>query len=205
MGRAASPSESGLARALFPQARLRVLSLLYGQPERQFYASEIIRLAGSGSGAVQRELIKLTKAGILATTASGNRKVYHVNRQSPIFEEIQALILKTEGLVGPLRKALKPYSSKIQVAFVYGSVAKGTDTANSDIDLMIIGKDLSYSEVYSALQKAEKVLLRPVNPNLMDVGEWRSKLAHKNPFLTKIAQGRNLFIIGTKDELQAIR
>jgi predicted nucleotidyltransferase len=100
---------------------------------------------------------------------------------------------------------LKPYSSKIQVAFVYGSVAKGTDTANSDIDLMIIGKDLSYSEVYSALQKAEKVLLRPVNPKLMDVGEWRSKLAHKNPFLTKIAQGRNLFIIGTKDELQASR
>lgn len=137
-------------------------------------------------------------------TASGNRKAYRVNRQSPIFEDIQALIFKTEGLVEPLRKALKPYSSKIQVAFVYGSVAKGTDTASSDIDLMIIGKDLTYSEVYSALRKAEKVLLRPVNPNLMDVSEWRSRLTHKNPFLAKIAQGRNLFIIGTKDDLQAI-
>ena len=198
------PAESKLARALFSQVQLRVLGLLFGAPDQRFHASQIIRLAGSGSGAVQRELEKLSKVGILTTALSGNRRVYQANRASPIFEEVRGLILKTVGLVDPLKRALKPYVPKIEVAFVYGSMASGSDTASSDIDLMIIGEGLSYSDIYTSLEKAEKVLLRPVNPNLMSAAEWKRKIADNAPFLRKILQRPKLFIYGGEDELKAI-
>jgi predicted nucleotidyltransferase len=193
---------AGLASALFSRVQLRVLSLLVGQTDRQFHASEIIRLAGSGSGAVQRELEKLTGAGIVAVTNSGNRKLYRANRESPIFDELHGIIVKTVGLVEPLRQALKPYQSEIDAAFVYGSIAKGKDTARSDIDLLIIGKGIAYSEIYSTLQKAEKTLHRQVNQNLMTKTEWIRKLADKNAFVSKIAQQPKLFVFGTENELQ---
>ncbi|HXG78633.1 MAG TPA: nucleotidyltransferase domain-containing protein [Methyloceanibacter sp.] len=153
---------------------------------------------------MQRELEKLSKAGILTATRSGNRKVYQANRASPIFKEVRGLILKTIGLVDPLRRALQPHSAKIKVAFVYGSVASGTDIAASDIDLMIIGEGLSYSEIYASLATAEKVLHRAVNPNLMSAQEWKRKLGDKAPFLRKILQKPKLFICGTEDALKAI-
>ena len=204
MGRKTT-TNAGLATALFSQVQLRVLHLFFGQPDQKFQASKIIQLVGSGSGAVQRELEKLTKAGILTVTPLGNQKFYQANRQSPIFEELHSLIIKTVGLLEPLRRALKPLSSHIWAAFVYGSVAKQKDTAKSDIDLMILGKELTYSDVYAALQKAEKALRRPVNPNLMTAEEWKQKLAKKNPFLSKIAQQPKLFIVGTENELKGIR
>src|SRR5262249_16224185 len=105
----------------------------------------------------------------------------------------------------PLRRALQPLATKIEVAFVYGSVAKKSDTARSDIDLMIIGKDLVYSHIYAALQKAEKVLLRPINPSLMTKSEWRTKLAQRGSFVSKIFQQPKLFVFGTDDGLEGIR
>lgn len=193
-----------LAGALFSRVQLRVLGLLIGQPDRQFHASEIIRLAGSGSGAVQRELEKLAAAGILSVTTAGNRKVYQANRQSPIFAELHGIVAKTAGLAEPLRQALKPFEKAIAGAFVYGSVAKGSDTANSDIDLMIVGTGLSYGEIFAALQKAEKILHRPVNPNLLDAGEWKRKRAEKGSFVRKIAEQPKLFVIGSEDGLSRI-
>jgi predicted nucleotidyltransferase len=190
--------------ALFSRVQLRVLSLLLGQPDRAFHASEIIRLAGSGSGAVQRQLEKLGAVGIFTVTISGNRKLYQANRHSPIFEELHGLITKTVGLVEPLRKALKPFAEAIDVAFVYGSVAKGRDTAKSDIDLMIVGTELSYSPVYAALQKAEKTLLRSVNPNLITPGEWKRKRAEKGSFVRKVFEQPKLFILGSEHELEGI-
>jgi len=203
MGRKPS-TYAGLASALFSKVRLRVLSLLIGQPEQQFYTSEIIRIAGSGSGAVQRELEKLAKAGILTATASGNRKMYQANRASPIFEELHGLMIKTVGLLEPLRDALEPYASNLDAAFVYGSVAKGQDIAGSDIDLMIIGRDLAYREIYAALQDAEKVLRRPVNPSLMTPRDWKRKIADKSSFVRKILQQPKLFVFGTENGLQRV-
>jgi predicted nucleotidyltransferase len=203
MGRKASKA-IGLASALFSQVQLRVLSLLIGQPDRNFHASELIRLAGSGSGAVQRELQKLATAGILNVTQSGNRKLYQANRQSPIFDELHSLIVKTVGLLEPIRRALKPKISEIDVAFVYGSTAKGEDTAKSDIDLMIIGHNPTYSEVYAALQKAEKTLLRPVNPTLMTPGEWKQKVADQNTFVRNVLQQPKLFVFGSENDLTGI-
>jgi predicted nucleotidyltransferase len=179
---------------------LRVLTLLFGQPDRSFHASEIIRLAASGSGAVQRELERLSSAGLIEVTVSGNRKFYQANRNSPLFEELHGLVIKTAGLVEPLKAALQPLAKQIQAAFVYGSVAKGGDTAGSDIDLMIIADDLGYGDIYKALQKAEDKLRRPINPNLMTTQEWRRKSADDSAFAGKIARQPRLFIIGEADE-----
>jgi predicted nucleotidyltransferase len=195
---------AGLASALFSQVQLRVLGLLLGQPARGYQLTEVINLAGSGRGAVQRELKKLSKSGILNVSIAGGRKVYQANRQSPIFEEIHSLILKTVGLIEPLRKALRSFLPKIEIAFVYGSVAQGHDTAKSDIDLMIIGSDIAYAEIYASLLKAEKTLARSINPNLMSPTEWKQRVLDKNSFVTKIAQQPKLFVIGTEDELEGI-
>ncbi len=194
---------SGLASALFSRVQLRLLSLFFRQPDRAFNGSELIRLAGSGTGAVQRELEKLTSAGIVSVALSGNRKSYRANRQSPVFDELHGLILKTAGLVDPLRQALEAFRSNIEVAFVYGSVARGQDTGDSDIDLMIIGNELAYGETYAALQKAEKALLRPVNPSLMTPAEWKRRFADQNGFVRKVFQQPKLFVFGAENELTA--
>ena len=194
----------GLAHALFSRVQLRVLSLLMGQPDRSYQVTEVIRLADLGRGAVQRELGKLTEAGILNLAVTGNRKLYQANRKSPIFEELHGLILKTVGLLDPLRSVLQPYNEKIEVAFVYGSVAKGRDTAKSDVDLMIIARDLAYSEIYTALQKAEVALLRSVNPSLMTPDEWKQRITGQNSFMRNILRQPKLFVFGTENELKGI-
>jgi predicted nucleotidyltransferase len=204
MGRKSIESTS-LAHALFSKVQLRLLSLLIGHPERSFHTSEIIRLAKSGTGAVQREIIKLTKAGVLLSLIDGNRKTYRANTQAPIFEELYGIILKTTGLVEPIRRALRQFQNQIKFAFVYGSVANGTETASSDVDVMIVGEGLSYSEVYGALQMAEKAISRPVNPNIMTLSEWDQALISKNPFLKGLAEKPRLIIFGKEHELQGTR
>jgi predicted nucleotidyltransferase len=200
-----TPIPSNLSGALFSRVQSRVLGIIFGQPDQEFQLTEIISRAGSGRGAVQRELEKLTNVGIVATAAYGNRKLYHANRESPVFNELHQLVLKTVGIVDPLREALTPYRQSIPSAFVYGSIAKGKDTAKSDIDVMIIGEGLVYSEVFAALQQAEKHLARPVNPNLMAVGDWAKKVKVKSPFVTKILSQPKLFVFGTEDELRALK
>ncbi|MEA3161906.1 MAG: hypothetical protein QOD95_3454 [Gammaproteobacteria bacterium] len=138
----------------------------------------------------------------MATAAYGNRKLYHANRESPVFNELHRLILKTVGMVDPLREALAPYRQSIASAFVYGSIAKGKDTAKSDIDVMIVADGLAYSEVFSALQKAEKDLARPINPNLMAVGDWVRKAKDKSSFVSRIFSQPKLFVFGNEDELK---
>ena len=200
----AQEKSAGLASALFSQVQLRVLALFFSQPSHRYQLTQVIRLVGSGRGAVQREVENLTRAGILSMSNAEGRKIYQANRQSPIFEELHSLILKTVGLHEPLRKALKSLASRIKVAFVYGSVAKGEDTAKSDIDLMVIGQEIAYGDIYKALQKAEETLLRPINPNVMTPGEWRQKVSDRNPFVSKVAQQPKLFIFGADDELKGI-
>jgi predicted nucleotidyltransferase len=193
---------SGLARALFSQVQLRVLSLFFSDPSRRLHLAQVIRFANSGRGAVQRELEKLTQVGILTVTSAHGRKIYQANRQSPIFDEVRGIIIKTVGLVEPIQKALKSFASRIRVAFVFGSVAKGSDTTASDVDLMILGRELVYGEIYKALQKAENEILRTINPNIMTPGEWEQKLKDRNSFAVRIAQQPKLFVLGDEDEFQ---
>src|SRR5215208_6672018 len=135
-----------LADALLTKTQQRVLGVLFGQPERSFYASELIRDAGTGSGAAQRELAKLEASGLIVARRIGHQKHYQANAASPLYSELRNIVLKTVGLAEPLHDALKPMSPSIRAAFVYGSVAKAIDQSASDIDLMIISDGLSYGD-----------------------------------------------------------
>jgi len=195
---------SGLVDALFSRVQARVLGILFGSPDSDFPITEIIARAGSGRGAVQRELKKLTDAGIVALNVRGSRKLYQANQNSPIFPELHQLILKTIGVVDPIREALAPYRPSIARAFVYGSIARGQESARSDIDLMIIGTP-GYSEIYGALQPAEKTLARPINPTLMTPEEWQRKVKERSGFIASVLDQPKLFVIGREDDLAAPR
>jgi predicted nucleotidyltransferase len=191
-----------LSNALFSKVQQRVLALIFGHPERSFYTSEIVRAVDSGTGAVERELSRLQRSGLVSVQRIGNQKHYRANHDCPIFEELQSLVIKTVALIEPLKKALEPYADKIKAAFVYGSVAKGTDTAHSDIDLIVIGDELSYSELYSALQNAESALRRKVNPLFLSPEDWRRRTSEKNSVVGKIRTLPKNFIIGSEQGLR---
>lgn len=200
MGMEPAPS-TRLADVLFSPVQQRVLALLFGQPGRSFQSAEVIALADSGTGAVHRQLVRLADSGLVTVTRVGNQKHYQANPDSPVFSELHGLVVKTIGLAGPLEEALAPFRDRIQVAFVYGSIAKGTDTAQSDIDLMVICDDLAYSDLYGALQEAEATLGRRVQVSLATVAEWLRKLAAGNPFVTKIQAQPKILLIGSADDL----
>ena len=141
--------------ALFSGVQQRLLGIIFGQPDRRFQGAELIRMINSGTGAVHRQLTSLAASGLVNVTQIGNQKHYQANPDSPVFEELCGLIQKTVGLREPLQRSLEPLKDQIDVAFIYGSIARGTDTARSDIDLMLIGERLDYVSVYEAIQNAE--------------------------------------------------
>lgn len=191
----------GLAGALFTPVQQRVLGLLFGQPQRRFQSAELIRLAGSGTGAVHRQLQRLASAGLVAVTREGNQKYYQANQDSPVYLELHGLTVKTMGVAQPLRAALEPLAGRIVAAFVFGSVAKGSDHAGSDLDLLVVGDDLAYADVYTALEAAEIRLARPVNPTVMSRTEWKRKRARRDSFAARVAAQPKLFVIGSEDAL----
>jgi predicted nucleotidyltransferase len=185
-----------LADALFSSTQKRVLGLLFGQPERSFYANEIIDRLGAGSGAVQRELKKLAESGLLTVTRVGNQKHFQANPDSPIYGELRALVRKTVGLADPLREALEPGQKAIELALVYGSVAKGQEVAASDVDLLLVSDTLTLEAVYRLLSGAEQALGRKINPTLYTPEEFERRLREGNPFLTTVLAGDHLTLVG---------
>jgi predicted nucleotidyltransferase len=203
MGRAAR--KPSLAGALLTPVQMRVLGLLFGQPNRRFQSGEMIRLARSGTGAVHRQLVRLAAAGLVTVTPMGNQKFYQANAASPVFAELHGLIVKTVGVVEPLRRALAPLAEEIHAAFVYGSVAKGTDRADSDIDLLVLSDSLHHDRVYEALAPAERELGRPVNPTLLTRAAWRSRRKATDSFASRIAVSPRLLVLGSENELVRAR
>lgn len=201
MGTLVENTDSGLAGALFTPVQQRVLGLLFGQPERRFQSAELIRLADSGTGAVHRQLQRLEASGLVLATHAGNQKYYQADPKSSIFPELRGLIEKTVGIVEPIRAALEPLADRIVAAFVYGSVAKGTERGGSDLDLLVLSDDLAYADIYAALESAEARLARPVNPTVMSRAEWRRKRAHPDSFADRIGTQPKLFVIGGEDDL----
>jgi predicted nucleotidyltransferase len=191
----------GLSNALFSKVQQRVLALIFGQPERSFYTSEIVRSVNSGTGAVERVLSRLQRSGLVSVERIGNQKHYRANPDAPIFEELHSLVVKTVGLAEPLRKSLQPYADAIKAAFVYGSVAKGTDTALSDIDLMVIGDELNYSDLYTGAQDAEGKLRRKVNPMFLSLKDWQRKASDRGSVISKISASPKIFILGSETDL----
>lgn len=149
------PPRTSLADALFSTTQQRVLAYLFGQPERSFFATELIGLAGGGSGAVQRELASLAQSGLVTVTRIGTQKHYQANPASPIHAELCSIARKTVGLAEPLREALAPLAKRIAAAFVFGSVAKRSDTAASDIDVLVLSDSVDYADAFAALQTAK--------------------------------------------------
>ncbi len=199
---AVSPSlRTSIASALFSKAQQRVLAVLFGNPNRSFFANEVIRLAASGSGAVQRELARLESAGLVTVERLGRQKHYRANAAAPVFDELRSLVLKTSGLADQLRAALAVRASDIQAAFVFGSVAKQEDTASSDIDLMVISDRLANGELFGMLEPVTAKLGRVVNPTLYSKAELASRLTKSNAFTTRVLEQPKLWIIGGDDDL----
>jgi predicted nucleotidyltransferase len=190
-----------LADALFTRTQQRVLGVLFGDPDRSFYASELIRTAGTGSGAAQRELAKLEDSGLVVGRRIGHQKHYQANSQSPLFADLCSIVLKTVGLAEPLREGLKPLSSAIRAAFVYGSVAKATDRSGSDIDLMVISDSLTYGEVFGALERIAETIGRPVNPTVYTPAEFSKRTREENAFVTRVLEQPKVWIIGSEHDL----
>ena len=192
--------QSAVASVLFTPVQQRVLGLLFGQPDRRFQSAELIRLARSGTGAVHRQLQRLAEAGLVTISYEGKQKYYAARKEASVFPELHRLIVKTVGVVGPIRAALEPLSRDIDLAFVFGSVAKGSERATSDIDLLIVTDKLAYSEIYSALLPAEQALARPVSPTVFTRAEWKRKRARPDSFTARINAQPRLFVIGRDDD-----
>lgn len=205
MGNLKSPNQpaapSGLAGALFTGTQQRVLGLLFGQPDRSFYATEIIALAGVGSGAVQRELARLAQSGLVTLRPVGNQKHYQANPDSPIFDELCGIVRKTVGLAEPLRQALALLTPQIQAAFVYGSIAKKQDAASSDIDLMLVSDTLSFGDTYLALSDAAKRLGREVNPTILTLQDFARRRQEEGSFVARVMTQPRVWVIGGEDDL----
>jgi len=207
MGRSAKSARASrtasLADALFSTVQQRVLGLLFGHPERSFYASELIQLVGAGSGAVQREIARLEQSGLVTMHRSGAQKHYRANRKSPLFAELRSIARKTVGLAEPLRTALEPLKPQIPASFVYGSVAKRRDTATSDIDLLVLSDTLTYADVFKVLEPLNSRLGRSVNPSVYSRAEWVKRVKGGNAFASRVLAQPKLWIIGSERELPA--
>ncbi len=190
----------GPAAVLFGKTRRHVLGWLFGHPDEAFYLRQIVRQAGAAQGAVQRELKALTSAGIIERTVEGRQVYFQVNRASPIFAELQSLLLKTVGAVDVLRDALAPLADRIAIAFIFGSAARGELRRDSDIDLLVVG-DATFTAVAQALVAAQGRLGRDVNPTVYPLAEFRAKVRGGHHFVTTVLKAPHLFVIGGPDEL----
>jgi len=194
-----------LSDALFTQTQQRVLGLLYGHPEESFFATEIFRRTGGGRGTVQRELERLVRSGLVLVTPIGNQRHYRANQASPIFRELRSIIVKTSGVAEPLRDALTPIARKIDLALIYGSIARGQAHAGSDVDLLVVAADLTLEQLFSRIARAERAVSRKINPTLLTPEEFTRRRHNGNPFLTKVLSGKVIPLIGSIDVKTAAR
>lgn len=194
-------SFEGLGSVLFTNTQQRVLACLFGQPERSYFANELINLTGAGSGAVQRELKRLSECGLVTSEMRGNQRHFQANPQSPIFQELVQIVQKTFGLAHPIREALAPYREAIRCAFIYGSIAKKQDTATSDIDLFVISDQLSYSDLVNQLLGTEVRLGRAINTTIYTEADVQQRLRDNNAFLTRVLEQPKIWIIGNESDI----
>jgi predicted nucleotidyltransferase len=189
-----------LASLLFSDYRRRVLGLLLLHPDKHYHIREIARLTNTAAGTLTRELSKLTDVGILGKERVGNQVHYSANRACPIFEELASILRKTSGLSDVLAAGLQPLAERIELAFVFGSMASGRADAGSDIDLLIIGS-VGFDEVVAALYPTQSVLGRELNPKVYSRAEWQQLVQRRGAFVQDVLRKPKLFIVGDKNEL----
>ncbi|HNC53734.1 MAG TPA: nucleotidyltransferase domain-containing protein [Accumulibacter sp.] len=194
-------TKAALSDLLFPnQYRRKVLGLLLMRPEQQIHLRELARVIGAAPGTLKKELDALCEAGLLRAERVGNQVRFCANTAHPVFPELQALIRKTIGLADALRLSLAPLAGRIDAAFVFGSMASGTESAGSDIDLMVVG-DAGFAEIVDATYAAQATLGREINPKVMSASEWQAKKAERNAFLQDVLNKPRIMLIGDADAL----
>jgi len=192
-----------IGSALFPRSRRAVLGILYGNPDRAYYLREIIRLAGLGTGQIQRELARLSEAGIIRRFKQGRHVYFQASPSCPAYEEIRSLVVKSVGAVPVVRSALESLEDRIRLALIFGSVARGEEGSASDLDLLVVG-DLSFRDLVEALSAAESTLRREIHLTLFSESEFRQRLSSKDHFLDSVLGEERLLVVGVEDELELL-
>jgi len=193
---------ASIGDALFTKTQQRVLGLLFGTPDKSFYTNEIVRRADMGRGTVKRELDRMTAAGLLVVSREGNQLHYRANAENPIYIELLGIVRKTFGVADAIRGALKRFDDQIELAFVYGSIAKATDIKSSDIDLLLVGKKLEYGEIVEVLMPVEEALRRAVNPTIYTPADFTRKMKEGSSFLVRVMEQPKLMIKGVIDDFR---
>lgn len=183
--------------------RAKVLGWLFSHPDERYFVRQLTGLVKEDSTNVSRELARLEKAGILVSNTEGKHKYYQANRQSPLFNELHGLILKTVGVADVIKKALEPRMADIKLAFIFGSVAKRAENRFSDIDLLVVG-DITFGEVVDLISIAEGALNRELNPVVYTLTEFNKRVSENHYFISDILSGDKIFVVGDENELKAL-
>jgi len=189
-----------LATIIGSKLRVKVLGWLFTHPDERYFVRQLTTLLGEDSTNVSRELARLQKIGVLILTTEGKQKYYQANRGSPLFNELHGLIVKTAGVADVLRTALAPAIGRIEIAFIFGSIASRTKERTSDIDMMVIG-ETTFSEIVSLISPAQITLGREINPVVYPASEFKQKIRENHHFLKTVLEGDRNFLIGDEDEL----
>lgn len=189
-----------LAETLLGKTRRAILSVLYGHVDDTYYLRQLAQLVGGGMGALQRELKTLSDSGIIKRIEKGKQVYYQADPQCPVFPELRSLIIKTAGMGDTLRVALSPLADRVKTAFIYGSVVRGDERRESDVDVFIIG-DVTLAEAVKALSPAQQALNREINPTVYPVDEFREKMIAGHHFISSVLEEKKLFLIGDEHDL----
>jgi predicted nucleotidyltransferase len=195
--------QQSLAAVLLPGYRRSVLGLLFLRPDETFHGREVARRTGLPAGTVIRELRRLADVGLLEREARGNQVAYRANRKSPVFEEVAGILRKTAGFADEIKRALAPVCHDIRVAFVFGSMASGTQLEGSDIDVIVVG-GVDFGAVVDTLHPLQQLLGREINPKVFAVSEWNAKVKAKSAFTTDVMRKPKIFLVGNEDELRGL-
>jgi predicted nucleotidyltransferase len=192
---------NGMLDALFPAVRAGVLSATLVQPDRWWFMTELAQHLGVTPSSLQRELESLVASGFLLRRQDGRRVYFKANTGSPVFPELRGLVEKTVGIIPELRAAMKKFGRRIELAFLYGSFARGEEHAWSDIDLMVVGT-LRQIDLLPVLRTLESRLHREVNVTLFSAEEFRGKLASADHFLSYVLEAKTIPLKGSLNELE---
>ncbi|GAB3626811.1 DNA polymerase III subunit beta [Pandoraea terrae] len=191
---------NSLTDVLFSEYRRRVLGLLLLRPEASYHVREIARMTDTPAGTLHKELSKLAATGILTREQKGNQVQYRANRSCPIYEELASIMRKTSGLADILAQALAPLGPKIDLAFVFGSMARAEETTYSDVDILVVGT-VGFAELVKQLYPVQATVGRELNPKVLTSEELQDGLAHKDPFLLDILAKPKIYLIGSDNDL----
>jgi DNA-binding transcriptional ArsR family regulator len=192
-------TDDSAASALLSKSGRAVLSLLFGHAGEVFYLRQIARLSGLAVGSIQRELKRLTEAGIITRSVQGRQVYFRANEACPVFGELKSILIKTAGVADVLRAALAPLADRIRVAFMFGSMTTGREKRDSDVDVMVVG-DASFADVVKALGVAQNTLHREINPTVYPPDEFVSKLSAGHHFLKSLVGEKRIFLIGDEND-----